>query len=135
VGITMHITVLPVNAWYGLSTARNTPFLFDFWDADYPDPQDFCENVLGNASAFNSGNFSNAAYQKLLTAGDTTPPGPDRTKIYVQAEKIALQHVAYIMIGQINQAWRWRSSMHGMYLSTIFAFYPVDNDWTNASVS
>jgi ABC-type transport system substrate-binding protein len=62
-------------------------------------------------------------------------PGSDRTQIYVQAQKIALQNVAYIMIGQRNQAVRWSSSIHGMYLSTTYSFYPVDNDWTNASVS
>jgi ABC-type transport system substrate-binding protein len=135
VGITMHITAIPGNEWFSRLSAHYTPFLAFGLTADYPDPQDFCENILSSASGVDPGNFSNASYQKLLTAGDTTPPGPDRTKIYVQAQKIALQNVAYIMIGQQSQAMRWRSNIHGMYLSTLYGFYPADNDWTNASVS
>jgi ABC-type transport system substrate-binding protein len=135
VGINMNITATPVNNWYSLLATNHTPFIDFGYIDDYPDPQDFCENLLSNASPYDIGNFSDAEYQKLLAQGDRLPPGPDRTRIYVQAQKIALQNVAYIMIGQWNQSARWNPNIHGMYLSTSYGFYPVDNDWTNASVS
>ncbi len=65
-----------------------------------------------------------------------TPNGPDRTKLYVEAQKIAIANAAYIMVGQVYSQFRWKSNIHGLYNSSSFQFpQPANQDWTNVSVS
>jgi len=135
VGININITSTPLNNWYTLVSANYTPFLTNGWIDDYPDPQDFAENLLLSTSPYDVGNFKSAAYDKLMAQADLTPNGPDRTALYVQAQKLAINAVAYIMIGQVYANFRWKSNLHGFYLSSSYEFQPVNQDWTNASVS
>jgi peptide/nickel transport system substrate-binding protein/oligopeptide transport system substrate-binding protein len=135
VGININVTSTPLNNWYNLVSSNYTPFLTNGWIDDYPDPQDFAENLLLGSSIYNSGNFKNPQFDRLMAQADVTPNGPDRTNLYIQAQKIALQNVAYIMVGQVYGQWRWKSNLHGFYVSSSFTFYPANNDWTNASVS
>jgi oligopeptide transport system substrate-binding protein len=135
VGININVTSTPLNNWYTLVSSNYTPFLTNGWIDDYPDPQDFAENLLLGSSIYNSGNFKNAQFDKLMAEADVTPNGPDRTNLYIQAQKIALNNVAYIMVGQVYGQWRWKSNLHGFFVSPDFTFYPANNDWTNASVS
>lgn len=135
VGITMNITATPTNNWYTLVSTNHTPFLSDGWLDDYPDPQDFCENLLLSTSQDNAGNFKNAAYDRLMAEADVTANGPDRTKLYVEAQKIALQNVAFITIGQVYWQYRWKPNLHGFYVSSSYGFQPDNQDWTKASVS
>ncbi|MGH2387285.1 MAG: ABC transporter substrate-binding protein, partial [Chloroflexota bacterium] len=135
VGININVTSTPLNNWYSLVSSNYTPFLSTGWIDDYPDPQDFAENLLLSGSPYNAGNFKSAPYDKLMAEADATLNGPDRTKLYVQAQKIALNDAAYIMVGQVTGQWRWKSNLHGFYISSSYTFYPENNDWTNASVS
>ncbi|HXT36917.1 MAG TPA: peptide ABC transporter substrate-binding protein [Chloroflexota bacterium] len=135
VGINMNITTTPVNNWLTLVTETTTPFLDLSWGDDYPDPQDFTENLLTSTSPYNSGSFHNARFDKLNAEADVLLPGPERTKLYVEMQKIAMANVAYIMVGQPYTPFRWKTSLHGFYGAPGYPMpRPVNNDWTNASV-
>jgi ABC-type transport system substrate-binding protein len=135
VGINIHIQAMPLNNWITLTGANYTPLMEDQWSDDYPDAQDYAENLLGAGSPYNVGNYDNAAFQKLITQADVTPNGVNRANLYVQAQRTALQDAAFIMIGQLQGAYRWKSNLHGFYISSSYTFQPANQDWTNASVS
>ena len=71
-----------------------------------------------------------------MARADGTPNGPERTNLYVQAQKLLLEDVASIVIGQNVWSFRWRSNIHGFYLSPDWFFpQPVNEDWANIWVS
>jgi ABC-type transport system substrate-binding protein len=137
VGINIQIKGVPFNEWVTDVTAP-TPYavLEDLWIDDYPDPQDFTHNLLSIHGAYDVSNFDNPTFENLIARADVTPVGPDRTNMYIQAQKIALQSVAFISIGQEILPWRWKSNLQGVALSSGFN-EPIaaGNDWTNVSVS
>jgi oligopeptide transport system substrate-binding protein len=136
VGIHVSLRGEPFNAWLGAVTARSTPLAENLWIADYPDAQDFTHNILSVSGSANITNFSNAQFERLVAQADVAPPGSARTKLYVQAQEIALQQVATIPIGQTIIACRWKATIHGLQLSPGFNYpIPVGNDWTNVSIS
>jgi oligopeptide transport system substrate-binding protein len=135
VGININVTSTPLNNWYTLVSSNYTPFISNGWIDDYPDPQDFAENLFAKTSTYNITNYSDPRFDKLMAIGDTTAPGPDRTKAYVDAQKLLINDAAYIMIGQVQGTYRWKSNLHGFFLSSSFVFQPANEDWTNASVS
>ena len=51
-----------------------------------------------------------------------TPNGPDRNNLYIQAQKMAIQNVAFIPIGQVVLTWRWKSSIQGLALGSGFNY-------------
>jgi ABC-type transport system substrate-binding protein len=95
-------------------------------------------HTLAGARAVDSRitNFSNGQFERLVAQADVAPAGSARTKLYVQAQEIALQQVATIPIGQTNVACRWKANIHGLQLSPGFNYpIPVGNDWTSVSIS
>ncbi len=136
VGININITSTPYNNWLTLVTTNYTPFVENLWIDDYPDAQDFGENLLASSSIYDIGNFKNARYDSLIAQADVTPNGPDRVKLYLEAQKIAIDNVAFIMVGQQYGQYRWKANLHGFYAPSSFIIpQPVNEDWTNASVS
>lgn len=136
VGININITATPFNHWLDLVSSNYTPFVENLWIDDYPDAQDFCENLLSNTSPYNVGNYNNTTYQKLITQADVTPNGPDRNNLYYQAQKIAINDVAFIMIGQQTENFQYSQNLHGLTMTSSWIIpQPVDGDWTNVSVS
>jgi oligopeptide transport system substrate-binding protein len=136
VGININVTTTPINNWLVLVTNHYTPFIDLQWGADYDDPQDFTEDLLTSNSPYNTAAFHNAQFDKLNAEADVLPNGPDRTKLYIEMQKIAIQNVAYIMVGQTYTQFRWKSNIHGLYVSSASLLpQPVNQDWTNVSVS
>ncbi len=135
VGININIQATPLNNWINLTGANYTPLMEDQWSADYVDAQDYAENLLGSSSPYNVGNYDNPTFERLLTQADVTPNGSARTAMYVQAQRIAMQDAAFIMIGQLQGAYRWKSNLRGFFISSAYTFQPANLDWTNASVS
>jgi ABC-type transport system substrate-binding protein len=116
VGLHISLTALPTNITNVLGTKNTTPFLTDGWFADYPDPQDFAEYLLTKGSAYNVGNYYNPAYERLVQQGDTTFDPKIRARIYVQAQRIAIQDVAIIQVGQVVAHELWKPNVHVLSL-------------------
>ena len=74
---------------------------YDWWQ-DYPDAQDFLENLLGTEmfNGTNVGNWTNPQFQKLVDTADTLPPTENgqRVKDYQQAEVIAHSQVPWLFV-------------------------------------
>jgi ABC-type transport system substrate-binding protein len=136
VGINVSLKGEPFNDWVSAVSEPSHPILENSWLDDYPDPQDFTYNLYTPPSPYNTSNYNNAQFNKLTGQADVTPNGPDRNNLYVKAQQIAIQDAPYIGIGQATFNMRWKSSIHGMQLSSGFNYaVPMNNDWTQASVS
>jgi peptide/nickel transport system substrate-binding protein/oligopeptide transport system substrate-binding protein len=135
VGININITATPYNNWVNLVSTNYTPAIESLWFDDYPDAQDFTENLLASSSPYDTGNYHNPKFDSLVAQAGVTPNGPDRTHLYVEAQALAIGDVATIVIGQTTLPYRWRSHIHGMAIIPGFNVpEPVNLDWTNASV-
>jgi oligopeptide transport system substrate-binding protein len=64
------------------------------WVADYPDPQDFLENLFRTGTSYNAGNYSNHHVDELLDQAAIEPDNTTRINLYHQAEKIILDEAA-----------------------------------------
>jgi len=133
-GINLNITATPKNNWLTLITENSTPFILDNWVYDYADPQDFADNLLGSASTYNIGGYTNPIVQTLLAQADVTPNGPARTSLYERIQRQAIADVAFISIDQPVSYVRWRSNIHGLVMTTA-GVIPAGGDWTSVSVT
>jgi oligopeptide transport system substrate-binding protein len=64
------------------------------WVADYPDPQDFLDNLFRTGASYNDGNYSNIEVDKLLDQAAIEPDDAIRLNLYHQAEQIILSDAA-----------------------------------------
>ncbi len=60
------------------------------WSADYLDPQNFLSLMLRTGSNENQVGYSNPEFDKLCDAADIEPDTAKRTKLYADAERIAV---------------------------------------------
>lgn len=136
VGINVTLKGQPFNDWVNTVTVKTTTLAENAWADDYPDAQDFTHNLLSVSGAYDITNFNNPQFEKLIAQADVTPNGPARAALYIAAQKIAIDNVAFIGIGQVNLPWRWKTNLHGLALSSGFN-YPIaaNDDWTQVSVS
>ncbi|RKY04489.1 MAG: hypothetical protein DRP56_09975, partial [Planctomycetota bacterium] len=79
---------------------------FSGWMADYPDVESFLSVFYGpNASWPNSTNFNNPEFNALYERVSVMPDGPQRTKLYRQAQRLVLEEMpcafTYHRIGYI----------------------------------
>ena len=64
------------------------------WVADYPDPQDFLDNLFHTGASYNDGNYSDTKVDKLLDQAAIEPDDTARINLYHQAEQIILSDAA-----------------------------------------
>jgi ABC-type transport system substrate-binding protein len=132
VGITVRLVAMPWNALISVVLSGTDPFNQGGWNADYADPQDFTEAPL----SFNTTHYHNPAFDRLMALADGTPNGPERSNLYVQAQKILIDDVVTIAIGQTVWSYRWRPTIHGLFVSSIYIWpMPLNEDWTNVWIS
>jgi oligopeptide transport system substrate-binding protein len=143
IGLNVKLQSLDFNTWLGyvakpspsLTYTGGKPWIENLWIDDYPDAQDFTTNLLAPSSVYNIGNYDNPQFEKLITEA-LTARGSERNALYVRASRIALNDVAWSMIGQQTTNWRWKQNIKGMAVWTsTFNPEPVNNDWTNVDVS
>lgn len=79
----------------GLSQNQFQMFLYG-WTADYPDPQDFLQTLLGTGSSYNNSNYSNSKFDSMLQEADQQTDAQRRLQLYGQAEQIALNDAAML---------------------------------------
>lgn len=79
----------------GLSQNQFQMFLYG-WTADYSDPQDFLQTLLGTGSSYNNSNYSNPKFDSMLQEADKQTDPQKRLQMYGQAEQIALNDAAIL---------------------------------------
>lgn len=64
------------------------------WVADYPDPQNFLDNLFHTGASYNTGNYSNTIVNKLLDQAAIESDDSTRINLYHQAEQTILTEAA-----------------------------------------
>ncbi|MGI8968022.1 MAG: peptide ABC transporter substrate-binding protein [Chloroflexota bacterium] len=135
-----NITLQPktFNAWLTIvgqtMQATHTAITENLWIDDYPDSQDWLENLLVTGANYDIGGFSNAQYDALVKQSNTTFDNAKRASLNVQAQKIALNNGAWIMIGYQVQPYIINPKVHGL-IPTPSQIQPLHNDWSLVTVS
>ncbi len=141
-GVNVKVDGIRFNDWLGLVAKPTTslsytggdPWVENLWLDDFPDAEDFTSNLLAPTSNYNIGNYNNPQFESLITKA-LTAQGSERTQLYVQASRIALNDAAWSMIGQQNNNWRINPSVKGLVIwSGTLNPEPVDFDWTKVDV-
>ncbi len=99
----LNVTLKPMNSgsYWSYEDSPSNPFNIAWtdWFQDYPDGQDFLENLLGTEAfnATNVGEWTNPTFQKLIDTADALPSSQDATRYadFSQAETIAHNQAAW----------------------------------------
>jgi len=91
------------NYWPTEDTASgNWNIAWTDWFQDYPDAQDFLENLLGTQAfgATNVGEWTNPQFQKLIDEADALPASQQATRVkdFQQAETIATNNACWAFL-------------------------------------
>lgn len=133
-GVTVRLSAVKAapGAYTDALAAQPYQLAFNQWSADYPDPQNFLSLQLQTGVTNNLGGYSNAQVDRLTARADTLPwSDPQRVKLYQQAEKIALDDVAWIVLDWQRSAILIRSTVHGLAVNGNGIMAP---DWTKVMV-
>jgi ABC-type oligopeptide transport system substrate-binding subunit len=136
------VTVKPLNfdAWVkvvtqNLNATKDQERITEAeWFDDYPDPQDWCTNLMHSGSSYNVNGFKSARYDSLVDRADVQPNPARRASLYEAAQKIALQGGYWIPVGAVNGLYVISPRVHGFVASNGWT-WPVDNDWSKVSIS
>jgi ABC-type transport system substrate-binding protein len=98
-GVNVTLNQMEQGAYNNALTARNYELAFISWGADYPDPQDFLSLQLQTGTGNNNGSFSDKTFDRLTREADVlVGNNARRYALYQQAEKIALDKAAWIVL-------------------------------------
>lgn len=138
IGANITLKPLTFNQWLNVvgqtMTATHTQITENLWIDDYPDAQDWLQNLLVTGANYDIGNYTNKQFDSLVKQGNTTFDPTQRASIYTQAQKIALNQGAWIGVGYANGVYAISPKVHGM-VATASLVQPLHNDWSNVSVS
>ena len=133
-GINVKLNLLEHGAYINALTARTFDIAFIQWGADYPDPQDFLSLLFQSASPDNNGYYSNKQFDALTSAADVMPhDSPARYAKYQQAEQIALNDAAVLVLDWGKANTLIRPSVHGVVLNGLG--YLASPNWATVTVS
>ncbi len=103
----MNVQIQGISQWTAFNDEEYNPkgswnmAWYDWWQ-DYPDAQDFLENLLGTEmfNGTNVGNWTNPQFQKLVDTADSLPPSENAQRVtdYQQAEVIAHNQAPWLFI-------------------------------------
>lgn len=135
-----NITTKPLtfNQWLNVvgqsMQATKTQITENLWIDDYPDPQDWVDNLLHSGANYNIGGFNNAQYDKLVDEGNVEPNPSKRSQLYTTAQKIALNDGAWIGVGYAVVPYVISPKVKGL-ITTPSGVNPVNNDWSQVRIS
>jgi ABC-type transport system substrate-binding protein len=131
-GVNVQLNQLEAGAYNNALTARNFQLAFISWGADYPDPQNFLSLQLQTGVGNNNGGFSDPTFDRLTKQADTmVANNAERYRLYQQAEKIALDKAAWIVLYHGKSAILIDSHAHGLVIN---GGGLTARNWANVSV-
>jgi ABC-type oligopeptide transport system substrate-binding subunit len=132
-GITVTIKrVSDHGAYVDALTAHRFQLAFQTWAADYPDPQDVLSLQLQTGAAANTGGYTNATFDRLTRRADVTSPSDQaRYALYQQAEQIAVDDAAWMVLDWGRSAVLIRPTVQGLVVTSNGVMAP---DWTQVMV-
>ncbi|AZR73715.1 peptide ABC transporter substrate-binding protein [Anoxybacter fermentans] len=101
------------------------------WIGDYPDPDNFLYVLLHSSNAGPGGNgsfYSNPEFDRLTEKARGMKPGPERIKLYQQAEQIAVNDAPWVPIYYYTNLILRKPFVHG-YMVTPLGVMPLKTVW------
>ena len=93
-GATVSINLLEVATYFAERNSGNYEVVTGGWGADYPDPQNWMP-LFKTGGLLNSGNFSNAEFDALITAADDELDNEKRIQLYKDAQVIMIEEMPF----------------------------------------
>jgi ABC-type oligopeptide transport system substrate-binding subunit len=119
-GVDVSLNQLEHGAYINALTARNFDLAFIQWGADYPDPQDFLSLLFQSSSPNNNGYYNSPQFDQFTQQADVMPhDSPARYQKYQQAEQIALNDAAVIVLDWGKSNALIRPTVHGLQLTAL----------------
>ena len=104
------------------------------WGLDYPDSENVLQLFYGpnQSPGSNSSNFDDTRYNELFDRAKTMQPGPERTAVYRELNKIIIDQVPSICGLTRNSPYIWHKNVvyypsrnpHGSLLKYAYVFDP-----------
>jgi oligopeptide transport system substrate-binding protein len=140
VGMNVRLKPLPPDVWFTVLSESldqtNTQIVWNGFQQDYPDPQDYCTVLLRSDQRYNIGGWHNPRYDQLVDRADVEFNRKIRAKLYMQAQHIALSQGAIVSLtNQVTQE-LIKPYVHGLVGMEAYAqLVPEDYKWANVSLS
>lgn len=137
-----NLTVKPLtfNAWLKvvgqtmMTTKGQENITENLWLDDYPDTQDWVDNLLRCGANYDIGGFCNKQYDSLVNQGNTSFNDSARAQAYTKAMKIAVNQGAWIGVGYAVAPFLINPKVHGLIVSHS-GVWPQNNDWSKVTIS
>jgi ABC-type oligopeptide transport system substrate-binding subunit len=106
------------------------------WIQDYPDPQDYMDNLFTCTAPENIMSWCNKTFDSLVNKADYSTSNATRAKLYQQAEQILLaKDAAVAPYDTVPTRLLWKSKIHGLTLTVAYdEAFPKNFDWSTVSV-
>jgi oligopeptide transport system substrate-binding protein len=137
IGARVTLRPLALNRWLDLVTQNmngaGSQATGNLWPGDYPDPQDWLDNLLSATGSYNIGGYRNPRYDALVGQAAQTFNRTARRDLYRQAQRLALRDGAWIPIGYQNDLHVVSTHVRGL-VATSSGIQPEGNDWSRISL-
>jgi oligopeptide transport system substrate-binding protein len=100
------------------------------WNADYPDAENFLQNLYGKNEELNYARFRNAKFDALYEQARKLPPSEERNKIYAEMKRIIAVYVPWIpqthrLRNEVWHPWLIGYKKHPMY-NQVWMYLDID---------
>ena len=141
-GMNVKPVPLSINDWLNVvgngqtEDKTNTQIVQNSWLQDWPDPQDYCTNLLRSGSPYNVGGWTDPSYDHLVDRAELVLDSGKRAQLYIQAQHIALSQGAMISLTNELAPVLIKPYVHGLTgPGPYFTLIPKNLDWSNVSIS
>jgi oligopeptide transport system substrate-binding protein len=100
------------------------------WSADYPDAENFLQNLYGKNEELNYARFRNAKFDALYEQARKLPPSDERNKIYGEMKRIIAVYVPWMpqthrLRNEVWQPWLIGYKKHPIY-NQVWMYLDID---------
>jgi oligopeptide transport system substrate-binding protein len=100
------------------------------WSADYPDAENFLQNLYGKNEELNYARFRNAKFDALYEQARKLPPSEERNKLYAEMKRIIAVYVPWMpqthrLRNEVWQPWLIGYKKHPIY-NQMWMYLDVD---------
>jgi oligopeptide transport system substrate-binding protein len=100
------------------------------WSADYPDAENFLQNLYGKNEELNYARFRNAKFDALYEQARKLPPSDERNKLYAEMKRIIAVYVPWMpqthrLRNEVWQPWLIGYKKHPMY-NQVWMYLDID---------
>ena len=139
IGANVTLKPLTFNAWLKIVAGtllkdNHQDITENLWIDDYPDAQDWLQNLLGKGGFDNIGGYSNAQFNTLVNEGNIAATPALRGKYYKEASLLAVKDGAWIGVGGVYSIFVINPKVHGLIIGNGLV-EPQNNNWANVSIS